>query len=86
LKKGATPGRASFLFLLNKSAQACSAARKPEIPAWAKTAMYGALGYFILPLDAAPDVAPVVGYTDDLGVLALAVATVMIRITDDVKA
>ena len=31
-----------------------------------KAKIYGALGYFILPVDLIPDALPVVGYTDDL--------------------
>lgn len=57
----------------------------PNTPTWAKATILAALGYFISPLDAIPDLAPVVGYTDDLGVLAMAVATVSMHITDDVK-
>lgn len=62
------------------------AAQSPNTPRWAKTAIYGALGYFIFPLDAIPDFAAVVGYTDDLGVLAAALATVSMYVTDDIKA
>jgi len=62
------------------------AAQAPETPVWAKTAIYGALAYFMMPLDAIPDVMPVVGYTDDLGTLAAAVTTVSMYITADVKA
>ena len=61
------------------------AAQNPETPIWAKTTIYGALGYFILPIDAIPDIVPVVGYSDDLGVLATALATVSMYITDEVK-
>lgn len=61
------------------------AAQDPNTPRWAKTAIYGALGYFIFPLDAIPDFAAVVGYTDDLGVLAAALATVSMYITDEIK-
>ncbi len=70
-------GRALLLFY---------AARSPDTPAWAKTTIYGALGYFITMLDAVPDMTPVLGYTDDLGVLALAIATVAVHITDDIRA
>mgnify|MGYP001514346229 FL=1 len=35
----------------------------------------GALGYFISPIDAIPDVTPGIGFLDDGGVIALAVAT-----------
>ncbi|HIZ49485.1 MAG TPA: DUF1232 domain-containing protein [Candidatus Pseudomonas excrementavium] len=62
------------------------AAQDPQTPRWAKTAIYGALGYFIFPLDAIPDFAVLLGYTDDLGVLLAALATVSAYITDDVKA
>lgn len=58
---------------------------KPDLPVWAKTAIYGALGYFIFPIDAIPDITPIVGYTDDLGVLTAAVATVATYIDDEVK-
>ena len=47
-----------------------------ETPTWAKSIIYGALAYFILPLDAIPDAIPAGGYTDDLGVLAAAFAAV----------
>ena len=61
------------------------AAQNPATPAWAKGVIYGALGYFILPIDAIPDIAPVVGYTDDLGMIGTALAAVSMYITDDVK-
>lgn len=61
------------------------AAQRPETPAWAKAVIAGALGYFIFPLDAIPDVIPVIGYSDDLAAIAAAVATVSLYITDDVK-
>lgn len=35
-----------------------------------KTIVAGALIYFIVPIDAIPDLAPLVGYMDDLGVIA----------------
>lgn len=51
-----------------------------DTPKWAKGVIIGALGYFIFPLDAIPDMTPVVGYADDLGVLASAMATVAVYI------
>jgi uncharacterized membrane protein YkvA (DUF1232 family) len=62
------------------------AAENPKTPTWAKTVIYGALGYFIFPVDSIPDIAPLVGYADDLGVLASAAAAVSLYINDDVKA
>lgn len=56
-----------------------------ETPVWAKTIIIGALGYFISPIDAIPDLTPVVGYADDLGVLVAAIAAVGAYIDSDVK-
>jgi uncharacterized membrane protein YkvA (DUF1232 family) len=44
--------------------------KDPTTPAWVKALIVGALGYFILPIDAIPDVFPVFGWLDDAGVIA----------------
>lgn len=54
-----------------------------DTPARAKAVIGGALGYFILPLDAIPDITPIVGYTDDLGMLAFAFAMVAVHIKQE---
>ena len=41
-----------------------------------KTALIGALAYFVLPADVIPDVLPVLGFTDDAAVLATTVKLV----------
>ncbi len=51
-----------------------------DTPAWAKGVIVGALGYFIAPMDAIPDLTPVVGFADDLGALILATSTVAAHI------
>ena len=56
-----------------------------DTPAWAKVQIVGALGYFIVPMDAIPDVMPVVGFADDLGVLVLALAAVAVHVKDEHK-
>lgn len=61
------------------------AAQKTETPIWAKTTVYGALAYFISPIDAIPDFTPIIGYADDLGVLAVAVTAIASYIDSDVK-
>lgn len=61
------------------------AARDPRTPAWARNTIYGALGYFILPLDALPDFMPVVGFTDDLAVMAAALVAVSRFIDEPVR-
>jgi uncharacterized membrane protein YkvA (DUF1232 family) len=58
---------------------------KPSTPSWAKATIVGALGYFISPIDAIPDIIPGAGYTDDFGVLALALVTVAMYIDEEVK-
>lgn len=60
-------------------------AQEPGTPTWAKSVIYGALAYFILPVDAIPDVIPVAGFTDDLGALAAAVACVAMYLTPEVR-
>lgn len=62
------------------------ALQAPATPAWAKAVIIGALGYFISPIDAIPDLTPFIGYVDDFGILTMAVATVAVHITDDIKA
>ncbi len=50
----------------------------PDTPARAKTIITGALGYFISPVDAIPDTTPIVGYSDDLGVLAIVLSLAIV--------
>lgn len=57
----------------------------PETPAWAKTVIIGALGYFIFPADAIPDVVPVAGYSDDIGAITMALGTVASYVTQEIK-
>lgn len=59
------------------------AAKDSDTPVWARTTIFGALGYFILPIDAIPDIIPGVGYTDDLAVLAAAITAVAAHIKDE---
>jgi uncharacterized membrane protein YkvA (DUF1232 family) len=47
-----------------------------ETPFSAKATLIAAIGYFILPIDAIPDVLPVIGFTDDAAVLAAAIKIV----------
>ncbi|MDY0273213.1 MAG: YkvA family protein [Advenella sp.] len=61
------------------------AVHNPKTPAWAKRVIYGALAYLVLPVDAIPDLMPIAGFTDDLGIITAALATVSLYITADVK-
>jgi len=52
----------------------CAFDRDTPLPV--KATLVGALAYFVLPLDAIPDVLPVIGFTDDAVVLATAIRLV----------
>lgn len=54
-------------------------------PVRAKLTIAAALGYFILPTDAIPDLLPVLGFTDDLGVLMFALKKVADHVTPEIK-
>ena len=75
-KKLARHARAAGKRIVEEALVLYYAWNDPEVPAWAKAAIIGALGYFISPLDAIPDIIPVVGYSDDATVLAAAVLLV----------
>jgi uncharacterized membrane protein YkvA (DUF1232 family) len=51
------------------------AARDPETPTAAKGIMLAALAYFVLPVDAIPDIFAGIGFTDDAAVFAALLAT-----------
>ncbi|MDP3150371.1 MAG: YkvA family protein [Ignavibacteria bacterium] len=51
-----------------------------DTPVWAKGVILCALGYFISPADAIPDITPLVGFADDLGALIGATAAVAAHI------
>lgn len=58
---------------------------EPGLPGWARSAIYGALAYFLTPVDATPDYIPGVGFADDLGVLTAALATVAAHVTPEAR-
>ena len=62
-----------------------NAYKRKETPVWARRIIMGALGYLIMPFDALPDITPIVGYTDDLGVLGLGLVTVAAYVNDEVR-
>ena len=59
--------------------------RNTETPLWAKKIILGAVIYFISPIDAIPDLSPLIGYTDDVGLLSYGLVSISMYITDDVK-
>ena len=61
-------------------------ARDPATPRRVRYTLLGALGYFVLPVDALPDIMPFLGFTDDAAVLAAAIAAVEGSITVEHRA
>ncbi len=59
--------------------------KKKETPKWAKRVVVGALVYLIVPVDAIPDFIPLLGFTDDLGILTSGLLTIAAYIDDDVR-
>jgi uncharacterized membrane protein YkvA (DUF1232 family) len=59
--------------------------RRNDTPIWAKRIIIGVLGYFISPIDALPDLTPILGYTDDLGVLSFGLVTIAAYVNDGVR-
>ena len=60
--------------------------RRKETPAWAKNIALGALGYFLSPFDALPDLTPIIGYTDDIGVLCFGLVAIAGHVNEEVRA
>lgn len=57
--------------------------RDPATPRRVRLTLMAALGYFVLPLDAIPDIMPFLGFTDDAAVIAAAIAAVAGSITPE---
>lgn len=77
--------RAAGRELVEKALTLYLVLRDPGTPAWAKSTILGALGYFIMPLDAIPDFIPGAGLTDDLGILVLTLGAVATSITPRIR-
>ena len=60
-------------------------AQNPNVPMKIRAAMIAPLGYFISPVDLIPDLMPVVGYSDDAAVIAMAIGIAHFYITDEIR-
>jgi uncharacterized membrane protein YkvA (DUF1232 family) len=69
------PGAETFL-------AAFYTATDPKTPATAKAVLFGALGYFVMPVDFIPDLFGAMGYGDDLAVIFAAIKAVESSMTD----
>jgi len=54
-------------------------------PTWAKKIVLGSFAYFLSPIDAIPDLTPLIGMTDDLSVLSFGLITIACYINDDIR-
>jgi len=59
--------------------------KSDAVPLKAKLILSAALGYFILPVDFIPDFAPLLGFTDDVGVLLLILRQMAVYVTPEIK-
>jgi len=59
--------------------------KRKETPPWAKNIILGTLGYFLSPVDLLPDLTPLIGYTDDIGVLSFGLVTIACYVDDGVR-
>ena len=60
-------------------------AKNPNVPMKIRAAMVAPLGYFISPVDLIPDLMPVVGYSDDAAVIAMAIGIAHLYINDEIR-
>jgi uncharacterized membrane protein YkvA (DUF1232 family) len=58
----------------------------PTTPRRVRLTLLAALAYFVAPIDLLPDVLPLLGFSDDAGVLMAAIALVGSHITDEHRA
>jgi uncharacterized membrane protein YkvA (DUF1232 family) len=61
-------------------------AADPQLPRGIRVRLWLLLGYLLLPIDLVPDVIPVLGYADDVIVVALALRSVVRRAGPDALA
>jgi len=66
--------------LVEKGYSLYFSSKDQDTPKWARTVIFGSLGYFISPLDTVPDFLPGIGFGDDMIVIAAAIAVISVYI------
>jgi len=56
-----------------------------DTPSWAKKIILGSFAYFLSPIDAIPDLTPIMGMTDDISALSFGLVTIACYINDGVR-
>jgi len=59
--------------------------KREETPYFARHIILGSMGYLISPIDAIPDLTPVLGYTDDIGILSFGLVSIAAYINNDIR-
>lgn len=77
--------KSAGLTLIYKALQLFYVAQSPDCPTKIKAGIIAALGYFISPIDLIPDFTPILGYTDDIAAIGMALILAEAYITDDIK-
>ena len=54
-----------------------------DAPMWVKVIIAMALAYLVAPIDSIPDLIPVLGFSDDLGLLITVLSKIAIHIKDE---
>ena len=57
--------------------------KEKSVPVASKSVIAAALAYFILPADSIPDITPIIGYSDDLGILLVSLSHLMKYVTPE---
>jgi len=55
-----------------------------KVPHSSKTIIIAALAYFIFPVDSIPDMTPIIGYSDDLGILYVTISQLIKYINPEI--
>ncbi|MDF1586328.1 YkvA family protein [Marinimicrococcus flavescens] len=61
-------------------------ARDPATPGYVRAVLLGAVAYFIMPMDAVPDIVAVLGFTDDAAVIAAVLGALGTHVTEEHRA
>ena len=59
--------------------------KSEKTPAWAKRIILGSFAYLLSPLDSIPDLTPIFGFTDDLGVISFGLVSIACYIDTEVR-
>lgn len=59
--------------------------KRKDTPGWAKRIVVGTLGYLLFPFDAIPDLSPLIGFTDDIGILSFGLVTIAAYVNDEAR-